>query len=90
MLTDPELTVEQASASYGGRQLVIQALQGKLKEATTRDGKIAPGSRYVNPWTEPACIDEKDISQLAAFAIYRTVDQPAGEPQLFERGANVH
>ena len=90
MLKDPELTLEKACAHYGGGLLVVMALQGKLKEVVIRNGKIAPGDRYVDPWNEPACIDYKGVSQKAAFAIWRTLEQPRGQPQLFERGTSVN
>lgn len=90
MLTDPELTLGTVCADTGSSQTVVMGLQGKLKEVVIRNGKVAPGLRYVDPWVEPAVIDSKNKRQLAAFAIYRTVERPSGTPQLVERGSSVN
>lgn len=89
MLQDPGLTPSKACAHYGAGLLVVMALQGKLKEVVISRGKVAPGLRFVDPWQEPACIDHGNIAQKAAFAIWRTLERPPGEPVLCERGALV-
>ena len=91
MNEDPELSLYDACCECGNvSYLVVMALQGKLKEAVARNGHVAPGDRYVDPWRESACLDHSNKQQLAAFAIYRTVQRRPGYPQILKRGACVN
>ncbi len=90
MQEDPTLSVDQACAGlHNTRRNVVMALQGLLKEAVPKAGTVRPGLRYVDPWETPAILDENDIHQMAAFAIYRTVEPRLGAPQLIRRGSRV-
>ena len=91
MNENPQRSVHDVCADYGNVSLlVVMGLQGQLKEAVVRKGQIAPGDRYVDPWEEAACLDHDNISLLAAFGIYRTVERRLGDPQIFKRGTGVN
>lgn len=91
MQEDSTLSVDKACAGrFDTRRNVVMALQGLLKEAVVRNGRISPGTDYVDPFEVAAVLDENDVRQMAAWAIYRTVEQRRAPPLIVRRGARVH
>ena len=91
MQEDPTLTVDRACVGrFDTRRNVVMALQGLLKRAVVRNGRVSPGTDYVDPFEVPAVLDENDIRQMAAWAIYRTVEPRCAPPLIVRRGARAH
>ena len=84
------LTIDKACARHGGRLKVAMALLGRLKRAVVKDGRVTSARDYVDPFREWAVYDPDDKELMAAFAIFRTINEAWGPVYMSRRGERVN